>query len=103
MFLVYRVDSDGCTFSSDSPLFVTADEQTAKDAVALALLEKDEALKLPRPCWNVTPETVDAYVKLTEQYKNDFCAIFTVDVPTEITDFHVDSETWYDYSPIEVR
>jgi hypothetical protein len=71
MFAVYRVDSDGFTYSSDTVLFVTASEQTARDAVALAELEHEEASKIERPTWakaDIKRNGADRYITLQDEY-----------------------------------
>ena len=107
MFAVYRTDSDGCTYSADTVLFVTACEQTAKDAVALAELEQEAALAVERPAW--TTDDLKKYgteyaINLRKEYSEKLAAIFTVDVWSDgefIT--HVDKETSYYYEKVQVR
>ena len=101
MFAVYRTDSDGCTYSSDTVLFVTACEQTAKDAVTLAQLEQEQALAVPYPYWaRVREKGAGYYYGLVEAYQEKLASIFTVDVETG---YSVDKETSYYYEKVPVR
>lgn len=111
MFAVYRNDGNGCTFDHDVVLFVTANEQIAEDAVSLATLECEEAIKVAQTFTNrhyrVTGE-YDAGLKITHDALK---AIFTVDVPEGPPEgnhalawlYHVDENTYYFYQPVEVR
>lgn len=99
MFAVCRNDGDGCTYSSDTLLFVTADEQLAEDAVSIATLECQEAIKVAQR-FTTRSHCYDALK-----------AIFTVDVPEGPPEgnhahawlYHVDEHTCYFYHPVEVR
>ena len=108
MFAVYRTDSDGCTYSADTVLFVTACEQTAKDAVALAELEQEAALAVERPNWSI--DDIKIYgaewcLNLLDEDSKKLAGIFTVDVAKEpghkIT--YVDPNISYYYEEVEVR
>ena len=104
MFAVYRTDTDGCTYSADTVLFVTECEQTAKDAVTLAELELEQALAVPQPSW--TAKDLDekgfAYISsLREDYSKELASIFTVDPIDSI--YSVDANTTYDYDKVQVR
>lgn len=108
MFAVYRVDSDGFTYNSDTVLFVTADEQTARDAVALAELEHEEASKIERPTWtidDVNRNGPERYITLLDEYADKIAAIFTVDAPKEPghKPRYVDPNVSYYYGEVEVR
>jgi hypothetical protein len=108
MFAVYRTDSDGCTYSSDTILFVTADEQTARDAVALAELEHEEASKIERPTWTVNDIKYrggEWCMNLLDAYSEKLATIFTVDVPKQPGHkrTYVDSNVSYYYEEVEVR
>jgi len=103
MFAVYRTDSDGYTYSSDTVLFVTADEQTARDAVALAELEHEEAVKLVRPSWtieDIKKNGPEWCTNLFDQYVEKLNAIFTVDVHKRT---YVEPNTEYYYDRVDVR
>lgn len=107
MFVVYRTDSDGCTYSSDTVLFVTACEQTAKDAVALAELEQEAALAVERPTWTIDDlkkHGTEYAINLHKEYSDKLAAIFTVDVcPSGELITHVDEQTSYYYEKVNVR
>lgn len=107
MFAVYRTDSDGCTYSSDTVLFVTACEQTAKDAVALAELEQEAALAVERPSWTtagIKKHGAEYAINRRKEYSDKLAAIFTVDVwPAGQLITHVDKETSYYYEKVQVR
>jgi hypothetical protein len=106
MFAVYRTDSDGYTYSADTVLFVTACEQTAKDAVTLAQLEQEQALAVPYPTWTIDEirEKGSGYaIRLREAYQQELARIFTVDVLPEGELYSVDKETSYYYEKVQVR
>lgn len=108
MFIVYRTDSDGCTYSNDTVLFVTADEQTARDAVALAELEHEAASKIERPNYTISDlknKGSDWCMTLLDEYTEKLAAIFTVDVPKEPGHkrTYVDPNVSYYYEEVEVR
>jgi len=108
MFAVYRTDSDGFTYSADTVLFVTADEQTARDAVTLAELEQEAASKIGRPTWtieDVKNKGVEFYKNLQDEYAEKLAAIFTVDVHKEpgYKRTYVDPNVSYYYEEVEVR
>lgn len=108
MFAVYRVDSDGCTYSNDILLFVTADEQTARDAVTLAELELEVALKIPRPTWtidDVKRNGAERYITLLDEYAEKLAAIFTVDTTKDVDGkiTYADPDVSYYYEEVEVR
>jgi hypothetical protein len=108
MFAVYRTDSDGCTYSNDILLFVTADEQTARDAVALAELEHEEASTIERPTWTLDDikRKGNAWcMNLLDEYSDKLAAIFTVDAPKEPghKSTYVDPNVSYYYEEVEVR
>lgn len=111
MFAVCRNDGDGCTYSSDTLLFVTAGEQLAEDAVSLATLECQEAIKVAQRFTSrhrCMTDEYDAGLKITHDALK---AIFTVDVPEGPPEgnhahawlFHVNENTCYFYHPVEVR
>lgn len=107
MFVVYRTESDGCTYSSDTVLFVTACEQTAKDAVALAELEQEAALAVKSPSWtidDIRKHGAEYAINLRKEYADKLAAIFTVDVWSagELIP-HIDKETSYYYKKVQVR
>lgn len=105
MFAVYRVDSDGCSYSSDTVLFVTANEQTAKDAVVLAELEREAAALIKRPKWtleDVKRNGAQYYTSLLGEYSKKLAGIFTVDT-SENPSTYVDPNVSYYYEKIEVR
>lgn len=105
MFAVYRTDSDGYTYSADTVLFVTACEQTAKDAVTLAELELEQALAVPYPNWTrVREKGAGYYYGLVEAYQEKLASIFTVDrIVAGETGYSVDKETSYYYEKVPVR
>jgi hypothetical protein len=107
MFAVYRNDSDGCTYSGDTVLFVTACEQTAKDAVTLAQLEQEQALAVPHATWTIADiraKGAEYPIRLREAYQEELASIFTVDVlPEGQTHYSVDKETSYFYEKVQVR
>ncbi len=103
MFAVYRSDGDGCTYSFEILLFVTASEQTAEDAVALAQLELEAALAVPFPNYsskelqkNGVPWVADLHKAYAEKIKS----ICTMDPP----EYHCHSkEVSYYYEKVELR
>ena len=108
MFAVYRVNSDNYTYTSDTVMFITADEQTARDAVSLAELEREEALKVERPTWtldDVKNKGADWICSLLDEYAEKLATIFTVDVPKEPghKSSYVDPNVTYYYAEVEVR
>lgn len=108
MFAVYRVDSDGCAYSSDTVLFVTADEQIARDAVALAELELEAALEIPRPTWtidDVKRKGAEWCMNLLDEYSEKLAAIFTVDTTKDVDGkiTYADADVSYYYEAVAVR
>jgi hypothetical protein len=104
MFAVYRTYSDGCTYSTDTVLFVTECEQTAKDAVTLAELELEQALAVPQPSWtakDIDEKGVEYAIRLREAYSKEMASIFTVDPMGSI--YSVDVNTTYYYDKVQVR
>ena len=102
MFAVYRAESDGCTYTHNVLLFVTENEQTAKDAVSLAELELEEALKIAKPSWSIEDVLQDGprrYVDAWEKYSQELQRVFTVDTSKT----SVASDTNYFYKKVEVR
>lgn len=113
MYAVYYTVSDGCTFSSDTIMFVTESEQTAKDAVTLAELEYAEALKVPRVqgLYKVLKSGMSndefeaariAHAQKTQEYNEKIKAILTVH-PDRAEDFSRDDDNSYYYEKVEVR
>jgi hypothetical protein len=103
MFAVYRTYSDGYTYS-DTVLFVTECEQTAKDAVTLAELELEQALAVPQPSWtgaDIVEKGYEYALGLREAYSKELASIFTVD-PMGST-YSVDVNTTYYYDKVQVR
>ena len=109
MYAVYYTVSDGCTFSSDTLMFVTESEQTAKDAVTLAELEYREALKVPTPYSILDRKSfsdlIVAYQELEaleSVYNEKIKAILTVH-PDRAEDFNREDDNSYYYEKVEVR
>lgn len=106
MFAVYRVDGDGCTYSYDTLLFVTASEQTAEDTVALAELELEAALAVPRCSYNdMQKYGMQWYDDQEKAYFQKLKEIFTVD-PPEFFQGHClgpSKDVSYYYEKVEVR
>ena len=105
MFAVYRTYSDGCTYSADTVLFVTACEQTAKDAVTLAELELEQALSVPQPSWtakDIMEKGVEYVTRLREDYSKELNGICTVDVLPENC-WYIDKDNTYYYEEVQVR
>lgn len=108
MFGVYRVDGDNCTYSYEVLLFVTASEQTAEDAVALAQLELEAALAIPFPTYSRSEldKNGHAWVDgLHDAYSEKIKGIFTVDPPELFGKrYHChDKHVSYYYDKVEVR
>jgi hypothetical protein len=104
MFAVYRTDTDDCTYSRDVLLFVTESEQTAKDAVALAELEHEDALAIPYPTWtidDIKKNGAQVCIDRREEYNRKLLSIFTVDIDPERN--YVDKNDTYYYEKVEVR
>lgn len=109
MYAVYYTVSDGCTYTSDNVLFVTESEQTAKDAVALAELEYEEALKIPIPesmlnresfaIWN---NYFNALVDERLVYNQKIKSILTVHQDRADNFYREDNNSYY-YEEVEVR
>lgn len=113
MYAVYYTVSDGCTYSSDIVLFVTESEQTAKDAVVLAQLEYEEALKVPRvPSMyeqmipEMSNDQVQAlrleHIQKLQEYIEKIKEILTVH-PDRANNFGREDENCYYYEKVEVR
>jgi hypothetical protein len=103
MFAVYRVDGDGCSYSYDTLLFVTASEQTAEDAVALAELELEAALAVPFPTYSskdLQKNGAQWVADLHKAYAEKIKSICTMDPP----EYNCHSkEVCYYYEKVEVR
>jgi hypothetical protein len=87
---------------------VTADEQTARDAVTLAELEHEEASKIERPTGSlddIKNNGPEFYINLLEEYAEKLTAIFTVDIHKEPGHkrSYVDPNVSYYYEEVEVR
>jgi len=113
MYAVYYTVSDGCTFSSDTIMFVTESAQTAKDACTLAELEYAEALKVPRvpslfKGYNPGMSNDEfeaariAHAQKTQEYNEKIKAILTVH-PDRAEDFSREDDNSYYYERVEVR
>lgn len=102
MFAVFRDTTDGCTYTYRQLLFVTSDEQVAKDAVALAQLELEEARKIPRPTWtieDIKQKGPDYATQLRETYEQAVSSTLTID-----PDYSPDGdEAYYEYEPVAVK
>jgi len=104
MYGVFRTYTDDCTYACNVLLFVTELEQTAKDSVALAELEHEEACKLTCPSW--TLEDIKKFgpqvcIDRREEYNEKLRSIFTVDIDLERN--YVDRNDSYFYKKVQVR
>jgi hypothetical protein len=109
MFAVYRINGDGYTYTYDTVLFVTACEQTAKDAVTLAELELEQALAIPYPIWtldDIHKKGPEYTMKLIDEYNEKMSGIFTVEVTQQGQNYYLrsfDRNTSYYYDKVQVR
>lgn len=95
MYAVYRNWGNEVCSGADL-LFVTANKQLAEDTVALAELEQEAALAIPRPKWKDTLLYVDHANAITE-YNAKIASILTVDSEG------IDPDYSYYFEEVEVR
>lgn len=106
MFGVFYHYGDGCTFSAETLLFVTADLHLAQDSVTLAELEHEQAMAVPRVAFSMR-DVVDGKIsyeqieKAREDYEATLRATLTTH-PDRFDDLNSE-EGSYSYRAVEVR
>ena len=106
MFAVFKTaGNDSCSY--EILLFVTPNEESAKDAVALMQLELEAAQKIARPTYtraDIQKLGHEAIQKLWDDYHTKACACFTLDIPEQKLFYWADDDhKSYFYEPVEVK
>ena len=94
MFAVYRGEGNGCSWSYETLLYVTANESVAAEAVARAIQELEEAKSFPHP--NHLASDME-----WEEYHEKIKSIFTIDTELDFVYNSLDQIT-YEYETVKV-